>query len=232
MPLTQHTATPHRNASHPHAAAPDRRQSAARPLTVALVGIDGSGKTTAASGLTTHLTVHGPGAQLLSNPSGRSWLGRWSARTGLALPASLAEGVETVLRAANVVRAHAKAASYGAVTVMDRHLVCQEVTRQTRGLDPNGVLARGLRWLRRSLRDPDVTVLLDVSAETALSRVDARGLDSESLSYFEDARNAYLACALTEGWTVIDAEADPERVLSQLDAIIRAALDGGTALAR
>lgn len=218
MSLTHATAAP--RAAHDGT----QHDAVAHPLTVALVGIDGSGKTTAASRLTTHLTVHGPGAQLLRNPSGRSWLGRWSARTGLALPASLAEAAETMLRAANVVRAHAKAASYGAVTVMDRHLVCQEVTRQTRGLDPNGILARGLRWLRRTLREPDVTILLDVSAETALTRIDARGSDTESLSYLEDARNAYLACALAEGWTVIDAEADPERVLSRIESVVRGEL--------
>ncbi|WP_102158428.1 dTMP kinase [Zhihengliuella halotolerans] len=205
----------------PAAPATKRDAAGARPrATVAIVGIDGSGKTTAASYLAAGLFDAGMPAQLLHNPSGRSWLGRWSARSGYAVPAALAETIETVLRGANVVRSHARARAFDGLSVMDRHLVCQEVTRETRGLDPNGLLARGLRGLRRSLKEPDLTVLLDVSPVTALGRIDERGLDTESLAYLEAARDAYLTCAITEGWAVIDAEADAFAVVTSLRDIV------------
>lgn len=211
--------------THPDTAkpAPAAERAAAGPrsrITVAIVGIDGSGKTTAASYLAAGLDSTGRPAQMVRNPSGRSWLGRWSARSGYAVPATLAEAVETVLRGANVIRSHARASAFEGLTVMDRHLVCQEVTRETRGLDPNGLLARALRSLRRTLRAPDLTVLLDVSPETALSRIDERGLDTESLAYLAAARNAYLACAMTEGWSVIDAEADAFTVVTRLRELV------------
>lgn len=191
-----------------------------RRATIAVVGIDGSGKTTATSYLAASLDDAGTPAQLLHNPSGRSWLGRWSAKSGYTVPAALAETFETVLRGLNVIRSHTRARAFDGLTVMDRHLVCQEVTRETRGLDPNGLLARGLRRLRRNLRGPELTVLLDVSPATALGRIRERGLDTESLDYLEAARDAYLACALTEGWVVIDAEADAFTVVSRLRAVV------------
>ncbi|GHD00255.1 dTMP kinase [Zhihengliuella salsuginis] len=202
-------------------AVPAPAASQARRATVAVVGIDGSGKTTAASYLAASLDDAGTSAQLLRNPSGRSWLGRWSAKSGYAVPATLAETFETVLRGLNVIRSHTRARAFAGLTVMDRHLVCQEVTRETRGLDPNGLLARGLRQLRRNLREPELTVLLDVSPATALGRIRERGLDTESLDYLEAARDAYLACAVTEGWAVIDAEADAFTVVSRLREIVR-----------
>src|SRR3954454_2205298 len=59
------------------------RSAAVRPLrTVALVGIDGSGKTTQAHQLATALAARGLPAAYRRNASGRRWFGRLAGKLG------------------------------------------------------------------------------------------------------------------------------------------------------
>jgi dTMP kinase len=128
------------------------------------------------------------------------------------------------VRSVNVLAAHARAALFrrrvqrgaGGLLVMDRHLACQLVLRDVRGL-PRG---RFLPWLAGRLPAPDAIVLLDVPAEVAYARIHARGEDHESLAYLRAARTAYLGLAATEGWHVIDATEAPARVADALRDVV------------
>jgi dTMP kinase len=74
---------------------------------------------------------------------------------------------------------------------------------------------------------PDLTLLLDVDAETGLRRRQTGGgewnrLDANKLAYHERVRQGYLQLAREEParWVIIDACQSPERVQSALRAAI------------
>ena len=173
-----------------------------------LLGIDGAGKTTAATALVAGIRATGIRAQLLRNPAGRRWMSRVAARFGTALPPVWANRLESVVRCVNVLVAHARATVFPGTTVMDRHLACQLVLRSVRGL-PRGRL---LPWLMARLPRPDAVILIDVPAEVAHARILARGEDSETMSYLVSAREAYLEIAAAKGWHVVDGSGIPENV--------------------
>lgn len=188
---------------------------ARRARTVVLLGVDGAGKTTTAAALVAEEARAGREAVVLRNRSGRRWLARTSARWGVEVPARWADRFETVVRTANVLVSQVRAAHRDGLVVIDRHLVCQSVLRQVRGLPPGRVLP----WLAvRALRGA-VVVVLDVPAETARARILARGQDHESLEYLRAARAAYLELAGALGWTVVDATGAPESVLARITGL-------------
>ncbi len=163
--------------------------------TVVLLGIDGSGKTTTATALAAAAREAGRPAIVLRNRSGRRWLARASARCGLEVPVRWADRFETSVRNLNVLVSQARARRRKGLVVIDRHLVCQLVLRQGRGLPPG----RWLPWAAcRALR-PHTVVVLDVPAETAQQRILRRGVDHESLNYLRTARTAYLELASVWG---------------------------------
>ena len=192
--------------------------------TVVVLGIDGAGKTTAARALIAAERAAGREAVLVRNPAGRRWLSRLTARLGVDVPFRWKERFETVVRSVNVLVAQARTALFrrrvlqraGGLVVMDRHLACQFVLREVRGL-PRG---RFLPWLAGRLPAPDAIVLLDVPAEEAYARIDARGEDHEPLAYLQAARAAYLGLAAAEGWHVVDATKAPARVADALREVL------------
>ena len=191
---------------------PDRSRSRRARRIVVLLGIDGAGKTTTAEAVAAGRRESGRAAIVLSNRSGRRWLARVSARSGLEVPVRWVDRFETVVRTANVAVTHALAGHQVGLVVIDRHLVCQLVLRQGRGLQPGRVLP----WLAdRSIR-PYAVVVLDVPAEIAQQRILRRGEDHESLDYLQTARTAYLELARTRGWSVVDATATTTVLVAQI----------------
>ncbi|MET1156531.1 thymidylate kinase [Arthrobacter sp.] len=180
--------------------------------TVVILGIDGAGKTTAAASLVAAERAAGRPAQLLSNPAGRRWLSRAAARLGIGVAPHWADRFESAVRTLNVLVSQLRAAAFQGTTVMDRHLHCQQVLRDVRGLTPGGALP----WLVRVLPRPDAVVLLDLPAEAAHARITARGEDSESLDYLRAARNVYLRMAGSLNWQVVDAAGSRSDVLRRV----------------
>jgi dTMP kinase len=177
-----------------------------------LLGIDGAGKTTTAASLVAAEREAGGTAFVLRNRSGRRWLARTSARARVELPMRWTDRVETVVRIANVIVSQLRAWHRGGLVVVDRHLVCQLVLRRVRGL-PSG---RVLPWLAVASLRADAVVVLDVPAETAQKRILTRAEDHETLTYLRAARSAYLDLARAEGWSVVDATATTEAVLTRI----------------
>lgn len=229
MPASYQPASPDRVVGAERGADPEARRRPAGPRgrrTIVVLGADGSGKTTAAAGLVARELGAGRPAQHLRNPAGRRWLARVTGPLGLRVPPRWADRFESAVRTLNVVAAHARAARFGGVTVMDRHLACQLVLRGVRGLPPG----RFLPWLERALPRPHAVVLLDVPAETGHARIAARGEDSEPLGYLRAARDGYLALAASRGWHVVDAGGSPDEVVDRMLAaagLAPAGLAGG-----
>jgi dTMP kinase len=186
---------------------------------IVLLGTDGAGKTTTAAALAAAERAAGRPALVLRNRSCRRWLIRTAQRLHWEVPVGWADRIETLVRTANVLVAHARAGRRDRLVVMDRHLVCQLVLRELRGL-PAGPWLPALS--DRLLRSVTVAVL-DVPVETAVERIRVRGEDEESLAYLRAARAAYLDLARTRDWLVVDASGPTEDVLEQMEQLLVAA---------
>ncbi|WP_368810841.1 thymidylate kinase [Kocuria sp. CPCC 205263] len=192
-----------------------------------LLDIDGAGKTTTAEALAATGRESGRPAIALRNRSGRRWLARVSVRCGVELPVRWADRFETVVRVANVAVSQVRAGHREGLVVIDRHLVCQLVLRQGRGLPPGRVLP----WLAtRSIR-PYTVDFLDLPAQIAQQRILRRGEDHESLDYLQTARTAYLELARTGGWSVVDATGTTDVLVAQITAAVGLGTIGRTTVA-
>jgi dTMP kinase len=184
--------------------------------TVALIGIDGSGKSTQAQWLADWLTLTGTPASYHRNAAGRVFFGRVARRLGRRdaehlLGVRLFLLVETALRWLVIARALLLARLTGTVAVMDRHSACQYVSITVRGGRP-----RLARLLFAAFPAPDLICHLAVSPEVAQARVDARGKDHEELDYLKACDHAYRALPEAPAFTVVDAAADPATVQADL----------------
>lgn len=187
------------------------------PLTIALLGIDGAGKSTIADIIAADLQAAGIPAQIMRNPGGRRWMSRLADRFGTRLPSALANRLEWTVRCTNVIYSHTCAAMFSGVTIMDRHIPCQLVLQAVRGLPASKTLS----WFLARLPVPDALVLIDSPAALAFQRIEARGEDHESMPYLSAAREAYLEIARCRGWVILDGSATPREVADALTHAVR-----------
>ncbi|MBL7260410.1 dTMP kinase [Paractinoplanes lichenicola] len=185
------------------------------PRTIALVGMDGSGKTTQAHRLADELRAAGVNASYRRNAGGRHWFGRVAVRLGRADADDLLGRrtmlfVEAVLRWLAILRTLLRRAFTGGTVVMDRYAYCQYASLRARGAKP--AAERRARLAYRFFPRPDVTFLLDVTPEVAHDRIEARGYDSETMDYLASARAAYHSLPELAGFVVIDANGTPDEV--------------------
>ncbi|PZF91670.1 dTMP kinase [Micromonospora deserti] len=196
------------------------RRGRARLRAVALIGIDGSGKTTQAHRLADALTAAGRPATYHRNAGGRRWLGRLAHRLGRPDAQRLVGRtgllvVESALRWLAIAAALLGRLVTGRVAVMDRYSVCQYVSIRAHG---------GHRWERlariayRIFPAPQVTFLLAVDPAEAYRRIEQRGTDHESMRYLTAADAAYRALPEYPTFVVVDAGRPPEEVSRQIQA--------------
>lgn len=184
---------------------------------VALVGIDGAGKTTQARELAGWLTARGHPADYHQNAGGRRALGRLARRLGRREADDLlgVRGllfVEAILRWLAIARALLLSRLRRRVAVMDRYSCCQYANIRARG-------ARGERWARwlfGLFPAPDVTFFLAVAPGQAYARVELRGTDHEDPDYLARADAAYRSLPEAAGFTVVDAGGTPGDVAADL----------------
>ncbi len=194
--------------------------------TVALVGIDGSGKTTQAHLLADALAADGLPASYRRNAGGRRWFGRLATAVGrrdaddlLGRRAMLV--VESLLRWLAILRTLLRRAVTREIAIMDRYAVCQYASLRAHGARPSA--ERRARLAYRLFPRPDVTFLLAVDPAVAYQRIESRGYDHEEMSYLTAAVAAYRSLPEYPEFVVIDANGTPE----QVSAAIRAHLPAG-----
>ncbi len=200
------------------------RRGRPRLRTVALIGIDGSGKTTQAHRLADALTAAGRTATYHRNAGGRRFLGRVAQRLGRP-DAQRLLGCGGLLLMESLLRWLAIAAALlghlltGRVAVMDRYSACQYASIRAHGGHRWEWLARlGYRVFPR----PQVTFLLAVDPVEAYRRIERRGTDHESMRYLAAADHAYRTLPERATFVVVDADRPPDEVSRQ----ILAHLDG------
>lgn len=192
------------------------------PRAVALVGIDGSGKTTQAHRLAAALTAAGVPTRYVQNAGGRHWFGRLAGRLGLRDGQSFfgRRGmlvVEAVLRWMAIARTRSLSRLRHDVAVMDRYAVCQYASIRARGGGRSEWMARLAYGLFRA---PDLTFYLAVDPAVAHARIVARGSDEESLGYLMAADAAYRSLPEFGAFVEIDANGPADEVTAALVAAV------------
>jgi dTMP kinase len=196
-----------------------------RLRTVALVGIDGSGKTTQAHRLAGELAASGLPASYRRNAGGRHWFGRLAAAVGRTDAEQLLGRrgtllMESVLRWLAIARTLLWQACTREIAVMDRYAVCQYASLRShaaalRPAEPTRA-ERFARWAYRVFPAPDVTFLLAVDPAVAYERIESRGYDHESMEYLSAATAAYRALPEYGSFVVVDANGTPDDVAAAI----------------
>ncbi|MFJ6198627.1 dTMP kinase [Micromonospora sp. NPDC092111] len=187
---------------------------------IALIGIDGSGKTTQAHRLADALTAAGLPATYHRNAGGRRWLGRVAHRLGrpdaqLLVGRNGTLAVESVLRWLAIAAALLSCLVTGRTAVMDRYSACQYASIRAHG---------GQRWERlaragyRVFPPPQVTFLLTVDPREAYRRIERRGEDHETMGWLTAADTAYRTLPEYPTFVVVDAGGAPDEVSRRIRA--------------
>jgi dTMP kinase len=196
-------------------------------------GIDGSGKSTQARQLADALRAEGRDAILTREPGGSPGAEeiralvlqgepeRWSAQTELLL--------FTAARRDHLERTIAPALAAGRIVVCDRFA---DSTRMYQGL--RGGLRAEVDALHRLMigREPDLTFLIDIDAETGLARARGRKGAEErfedfGLSLQQEMRAGFLALAaeFPKRFRIIDCMRPSAEIAAEILALSARALD-------
>jgi dTMP kinase len=194
------------------------------PSLIVLLGIDGAGKSTAAREVEELLP--GTPVLVLGNYSGRKTISALARRFEVPLPVHAADVLETAVRVFNVLRNHLRAARFGGVVIMDRHLYCQLALREARGIRHG----RALSVLLRLLPQAQAVVYFDIAPGQAQERITLRGEDQEDLEDLENFRKGYTGLACYPGFTIIDAGGSTDSTTLQLKQVIAGVTASGAPL--
>jgi dTMP kinase len=197
---------------------------------VTFEGLEGAGKTTQARRLAERLEALGQPVVLTREPGGTELGDQVRALVlpagGLAITARAETLLYCVARAQLVESVLRPALARGEVAIVDRYADSTLAYQAAgRGLPFEGVRAV-LEFATGGLQ-PDLTVLLDLPAETGLGRKRAQAagnsadwnrFEAEALEFHQHVRAGYLALAgaQPDRWLVVDASSSPQEIAEQI----------------
>jgi dTMP kinase len=183
-------------------------------LLIAVEGIDGAGKTSAAALLAQYCGERGIACVLSKEPTSLKW-GRELRRSASSGRLTLDEELELFRkdRAMHVAGTIRPAMEQGHVVILDRYYWSTAAYQGARGADPGTIIEAHESFAPR----PDVFLLLDVPVDAGLRRIRLRGdqpNDFEKQDALEAARRIFLALAeQSPGHSlVVDAAASAREV--------------------
>jgi dTMP kinase len=187
---------------------------------IAFEGLDQSGKETQVRRLAFRLEAAGRAVASLTFPCYETAIAREIA-SALRGEREYAPDVLQLLYIANRYEYRPRIERWladGRVVLCDRYLASSVAYGQAQGLDPS--------WLfdvQRRLPQPDVTILLDIAAETASARK-AAGRDrfERDLALLARVRDSYLRLAGAPGWHRVDGEQPIEVVEAEIAGLMAA----------
>jgi len=192
-----------------------------RGLLIAIEGIDGAGKTTNARELFSYLENLGYQVLLLKEPSD-SIYGRKIRSSEKRLPAEEELRLFLLDREIDVKERIIPALEEGKIVIMDRYYYSNMAYQSARGIEAEKIRELNERFAPK----PDLVIILDVSPETALERIKARGKRTafEEKEYLERVRENFLKIA-DERTVVVNAERPLEEVREEIFYTVRRLLD-------
>lgn len=191
-----------------------------RGLTVALVGLDGVGKTTQAELLAEQVRAGGEPAAVVGSATIDRVRDVYRGRgAGPVVPGSEEHAAWLVSRSTVLAVTHAIAERVPGVYVFDRHLVCLLAANRLHGHGQEDTIRR----VNQGLPSPDVTIFLDIEPEQAHERLVGRGTGLESLRTLTEYRRAYTSLQEFEGFDVVDAGRDASSVAADVAQVVAGA---------
>ena len=199
---------------------------------IALEGIDGSGKTTAARALCADLEARGLRPLLLREP-GSTPLGEQVRRLLLdpdlgALSPWTEVALFTACRAEMVAHEVRPALEEGRAVVLDRYFY-STIAYQVDAHALNREVVAELSRLAVAGLEPRPVLLFDLPVSVALARQTrpADRMEAKGAEFLERVRRSYLRQASEDPgrWCIVDADAPPEQVAAAARAALAAALD-------
>jgi dTMP kinase len=183
---------------------------------IAVEGIDGAGKTTIARHIYGFLTNHGCRCALFKEPSD-SVYGKIIRNINVQIDPDLELVLFLKDREIDVRERILPALRKGLIVIMDRYYYSNVAYQSARGLN-----AKQIKKLNEKIAPkPDLVILLDLSASTALERIKRRKQRSvfEELEFLELVRRKFLEIA-DEKTVIIDAERELDIVKREVEQIV------------
>jgi dTMP kinase len=187
-------------------------------MLIAFEGLDQSGKETQARRLADALRADGRRVETLSFPDYSTPIGR---EIGAALSGArdFAPDVMQLLYIANRYEKKPQILDWlsrDADVVCDRYAASSIAYGESQGLDP--------AWLtdtQRNLPHSDLTIVLDIAPETAVSRkLAGRDLYERDLALLGRVRDSYRRQALQPGWALISGEQPVDVIAGQIRQVV------------
>ena len=190
---------------------------------IAIEGLDQSGKQTQAERLRDNLKQSGWKARLVSFPDYGTSIGEEIARA-LTGEREYGPDVMQLLYTANRYERKGDLLRWlegGLMLVCDRYTASSIAYGEAQGLDP-----AWLTGLQRFLPDASLTILLDISPETAVQRK-AVGRDryERDLALQHLVRESYQRQAMASGWVVIDGERSKDVIAAEVFTVVTSRLE-------
>ncbi|MCS7144304.1 MAG: dTMP kinase [Archaeoglobaceae archaeon] len=188
---------------------------------IAIEGIDGSGKSVIANELVKFLSSLGHDAILLKEPSD-SIYGQKIKKAEERLPPEEELRLFLLDRELDVKERILPALEKGKIVVMDRYYYSNVAYQSVRGIEAKKILELNEKIAPK----PDLVIILDLSAESAIKRILLRGKLTvfESKEDLEKVRENFLKMA-DEKSIVINAEKPLEDVKKEVFEIVKKSLN-------
>jgi len=189
-----------------------------RGLLIVFEGLDQSGKQTQAERLRVEVERRGRACVLLDFPSYETHIGR-EIGAGLHGEREYGPDVMQLLYVANRYEKKPQIQTLlagGAIVICDRYLASSIAYGEAHGLD-----GAWLREIQRYLPPPDLTILLDIAAETAAGRKRMnRDKYERDLALLSRVRDSYRAQAATDRWLCLDGGRGKDAVAADVLAAV------------
>jgi len=189
-----------------------------RGLLIVFEGLDQSGKQTQAERLRVEVERRGRACVVLDFPSYETHIGR-EIGAGLHGEREYGPDVMQLLYVANRYEKKPQIQTLlagGAIVICDRYLASSIAYGEAHGLD-----GAWLREIQRYLPPPDLTILLDIAAETAAGRKRMnRDRYERDLSMLSRVRDSYRAQAATDRWLCLDGGRGKDAVAADVLAAV------------
>ena len=187
-------------------------------MLIAFEGLDQSGKETQARRLAESLRADGRQVETLSFPDYATPIGK---EIGAALRGERDFGAD-VMQLLYIANRYEKKPivvewlARGADVVCDRYVASSVAYGESQGLDAS--------WLvetQRSLPQPDLTIVLDISPETAVARKRAgRDRYERDLSLLARVRDSYRRQAHQPSWIIVSGEQPVDAIAEQIKQLV------------